>query len=309
MPRNSSGVFTLLNAAFTPGTIISSNAVNGDLADIATGLTQSLATTGVSTMTGQIKGADGSVGAPGHSFGSDLGTGMYRPGLGQVAFAGSGVQLLTMSSTAATFAGTVSGTSFVNVNGVPASIPIGLIADFGAASAPSGWLLCAGQTVSRTTYALLFAVIGTTYGVGDGSTTFGIPDCRGRATYGQDNMGGTPANRITVAGGNFDGTVLGGTGGLQNHTLTQGELPAVSPTFTGNQINLGTLSSPTQYVQKGALIAGSAGGVVDENNASAVQITIPPFTPSGSISALGSGNAHTVLNPALIVTKIIFAGV
>jgi microcystin-dependent protein len=70
------------------------------------------------------------------------------------------------------------------------------------------------------TYSALFDAIGYTYG-GSG-TSFVIPDCRGRATYGQDNMGGSAAGRITT-GGNFDGTVLGNSGGSQDHTLITAE--------------------------------------------------------------------------------------
>jgi microcystin-dependent protein len=64
---------------------------------------------------------------------------------------------------------------------------------FAGSSAPLNHLLCNGQAVSRTTYAALFAVIGTTYGAGDGSTTFNLPDLRGRAPVGLDNMGGSAA--------------------------------------------------------------------------------------------------------------------
>lgn len=55
-----------------------------------------------------------------------------------------------------------------------------MVSDFAGTSAPTGWLLCDGTAVSRTTYAALFAVISTVYGVGDGSTTFNLPDGRGR---------------------------------------------------------------------------------------------------------------------------------
>src|SRR5690242_494962 len=63
--------------------------------------------------------------------------------------------------------------------------PAGVLAMFGAASAPTGWLLCDGTAVSRATYATLFGVIGTTYGTGDGSTTFNLPDFRGRVPAGK----------------------------------------------------------------------------------------------------------------------------
>jgi microcystin-dependent protein len=61
---------------------------------------------------------------------------------------------------------------------------IGAVVGFAGSAAPAGWLLCQGQLISRTTYAALFAVIGTTYGVGDGTTTFGLPDARGRVILG-----------------------------------------------------------------------------------------------------------------------------
>lgn len=86
-----------------PGTIISSASVNADFSDIATALTQSLATTGVSSMSGPIKGIDGAVGAPGYTFSGETSTGMYRSGSGIISFAGAGTNLLTISSSALTF--------------------------------------------------------------------------------------------------------------------------------------------------------------------------------------------------------------
>jgi microcystin-dependent protein len=103
--------------------------------------------------------------------------------------------------------------------------PVGVLAPYAGANAPAGWLLCGGQNISRTTFAGLFAVLGTTYGVGDGSTTFGVPDLRGRTVFGLDNMGGTAANRITNAISAIVGTTLGAVGGNQSmhahtHTVT-----------------------------------------------------------------------------------------
>lgn len=63
---------------------------------------------------------------------------------------------------------------------------------------PTDWLFCYGQAVSRTTYAALFTAIGTNYGAGDGSTTFNLPDMRGRIAAGKDDMGGTAASRMSV---------------------------------------------------------------------------------------------------------------
>lgn len=71
----------------------------------------------------------------------------------------------------------------------------GTLAMFVVDATPTGWLRCNGATVSRTTYANLFAAIGTTYGAGDGSTTFGLPDCRGEFPRFWDNGRGIDVSR------------------------------------------------------------------------------------------------------------------
>ena len=109
----------------------------------------------------------------------------------------------------------------------PPEIPSGAVIPFAGSAAPSGWLLCFGQAISRTTYATLFAAIGTSFGAGDGSTTFNIPDLRGRAAFGLDNMGGTAAGRITSAGSGIAGTTLGATGG-DEHMQAHGHSASVT---------------------------------------------------------------------------------
>ncbi len=106
-------------------------------------------------------------------------------------------------------------------------VPTGVVNPYAGATAPVGWLLCFGQAVSRTVYSTLFTAIGTTYGVGDGSTTFALPDMRGRVAAGQDDMGGTSANRLTSVGDlphidPIDGDILGDTGGGETPHLTTG---------------------------------------------------------------------------------------
>lgn len=98
----------------------------------------------------------------------------------------------------------VSGNVFLDDN-----TPIGTIAPYGGTSDPAYWLICDGRAVSRTAYADLFAVIGTTYGSGNGSTTFNIPDLRGNVAVG--------------ASATYD---LGDTGGEAEHTLTIDEMPS-----------------------------------------------------------------------------------
>ena len=111
----------------------------------------------------------------------------------------------------------------VNPVGIAQSVsssPTGALTAFAGSSAPTGWLLCYGQAVSRATYAALYSVIGTTYGSGDGSTTFKIPDMRGRAPVALDNMGGSDAGRLSVT------NTLGGTGGAEKHLLIVSEMPS-----------------------------------------------------------------------------------
>jgi microcystin-dependent protein len=101
---------------------------------------------------------------------------------------------------------------------VDAVLPIGIIQAFAGSAAPSAnWLLCQGQAVSRSTYSSLFGLVGTTYGVGDGSTTFNVPNLSGRVLVGRD-------------AGQTEFDTLGETGGAKTHTLTSGEMPSHSHT-------------------------------------------------------------------------------
>ena len=99
--------------------------------------------------------------------------------------------------------------------------PSGLVSMFAGSTAPTGWLMCDGTAVSRSTYAGLFAAIGVTYGAGNGSTTFNLPDLRTRVPVGKNGTG-------TFA-------TLGSTGGAETHTLTTAQMP--SHTHTQNSHN------------------------------------------------------------------------
>jgi microcystin-dependent protein len=101
----------------------------------------------------------------------------------------------------------------------------GVVLPFAGAVAPDGWMLCHGQAVSRTAHAHLFAVVGTTYGSGDGSTTFNLPDLRGRVAAGKDNMGGTAASRLAAGASGVNGATLGAAGGAETHALTVPQMP------------------------------------------------------------------------------------
>ena len=153
------------------------------------------------------------------------------------------------------------------------SIPSGAMMDFGGTVAPSGWLLCYGQAISRSTYSALFAVIGTAFGSGDGSTTFNLPDGRGRTRIGLDNMGGVSANRVTAA----QADVMGGNSGAETHTLSVAEMPSHAH------------STPAQngYGNAGSFGSGNAATGTRDTN----------YT--------GGGGAHNNMQPYIALNLII----
>jgi microcystin-dependent protein len=161
--------------------------------------------------------------------------------------------------------------------------PIGAIIDYAGSSAPTGWLLCYGQAVSRSTYAALFAAISTTFGVGDGSTTFNLPDCRGRVAAGKDDMGGSSANRLTNQSGGLNGDTLGAAGGSETHTLTTAELAAHT-----HQTNPATV------------------GISYQSGASSAISGVVPLTAAATTST-GGDTAHNNVQPTIIFNKIIWA--
>ena len=94
---------------------------------------------------------------------------------------------------------------------------VGSIKPFGGATAPSGWLVCDGTAVSRTTYANLFAIIATTWGVGDGSTTFNVPDMIGASAVGVGTSTGYTSNETVALGTKYDDK-------FQSHTHNDAKL-------------------------------------------------------------------------------------
>lgn len=119
--------------------------------------------------------------------------------------------------------------NWVELSSGAAIMPTGVVLPFGGTSAPNGFLIADGTAVSRTEYAALFAVIGTSFGIGDGSTTFNLPDLRGRFIRGVDGSAGNDpdsSGRTATNGGNGGNNV----GSIQpdaykshSHTLSSGD--------------------------------------------------------------------------------------
>ena len=130
--------------------------------------------------------------------------------------------VLTATSTELNYVDGVTSAIQTQINNI-SSVPTGSVSMWVTGTAPTGWLLCQGQAVSRTTYATLFGVISTTYGVGDNSTTFNLPDLRGRVPMGA----GTGRNVADSA--NLTARTLGAKiSDAETVTLTQGQLPSFS---------------------------------------------------------------------------------
>jgi microcystin-dependent protein len=173
-----------------------------------------------------------------------------------------------------------------NLTGIE-GIPTATIVPWSSASVPSGFLECAGADVSRTTYSALFAIIGTTYGAGDGSTTFGLPDLQDNTPVGKSgtkSLGSTGGANTVAATGNVGGSTA-------NASLTIGQLASHQHDILGGN---------------------SAGSSFIKLNSASGPTTTPTYYATGSgdghshnMSATFSGDATSVLQPYLTLIYII----
>lgn len=241
MPFNGTGIFTPL-ITFVDNTLATAEDQNSQDIDIASGLTDCMTRDGQAPATANIS-------------------------LG-------GFRINNVGTGTAT-------TDAVNLSQLSALLPTGVVLPFAGTSVPGGFLLCYGQAVSRSTYAVLFGVIGTTYGSGDSTTTYNLPDFRGIVAAGADNMGGVAANNLT-------GYVVGSVGGDQYATLSTTNLPAHNHTVT-DPGHTHTVTDPGHV--HGPLSPNTS--FVGENS-------------SGPAAALGSG---TIFNPGVATTASAVTGI
>ena len=161
------------------------------------------------------------------------------------------------------------------------AVPVGVVQMWAGEAAPAGWLLCQGQAVSRTTYAALYAVCGTAYGTGNGSSTFNLPDLRARMPIGLSGSGAFNA--------------LGNAGGEENHKLTTAEMPS-----HGHEVTAGG-SMPKLGVWPTNMAAGTGWRAISSTTGSDGALGVV------SASNTGGGSAHNNMPPYMVVNFIIRA--
>ncbi len=181
---------------------------------------------------------------------------------------------------------TTNGTGAASWNPVP---PPGVITAFAGSTAPTGYLLCNGATVSRTTYASLFAIIGTTYGSGDGSTTFAVPDLRSKMIVGVGQGSGL-TNRT-----------LASSGGIETKTLAISEMPSHNHSIN----DPGHAHSQTTINDDFNNSGGNPPGFSADGAGSRTWNNINSNTTGISINSTGSGTAFNIMNPFLALNYII----
>lgn len=265
MPRGPDGTFSLV-----PGTLVSTGDTievsqhNPPFLDVAQALTNSLDRDGTGGMRANLNA--GGFNVTNMAAGSAAGDAVNKGQLDAVASGG---------------------------------LPVGAPIFWFSAVIPSKFIPAYGQAISRATYAELFAVYGTQFGPGDGSTTFNLPDCRGVALVGLDNMGGAPAGRTPAA------STLGGVIGADSVTLTIDQIP--SHNHGGLTGASGAHDHTTNYFL-GSPAGGTPGALIDTGTLGSPVATSAVGDHTHGIAAEGGGSFHNNVQPSmglLILVKAI----
>lgn len=193
-----------------------------------------------------------------------------------------------------TYVDTVAATTYL--------VPTGAILPYGGSSAPSNFLLCDGTAVSRSTYATLFGVIGTSYGSGNGSTTFNLPDFRGRTTVG--------AGTGTVTASGVDADVSTGDDTLTVASNNTKWVTGMSVVFTLTSGTITGLTSTSTYyvIRNSATTIKLASSLANAQNGTAIDLTAkssPVWTITGTLTArtvgeIGGEETHAMSSTELL---------
>jgi hypothetical protein len=163
------------------------------------------------------------------------------------------------------------------------TVPSGSMFMWPTVTSPTGWLICNGSAISRTTYATLFAVISTTYGVGDGSTTFNLPDLRGRSPFGVST-----SYALASTGGSADAIVVSHT-----HTATS----TVTDPGHAHSLPSGQGSNPGTNAYLGSSSTSATAGTTGSQTTG--------ITVATSNASTGSSGTGANLSPYLAINFII----
>lgn len=303
MPTDAFGTYALPDGyEATTGETIEANQHNTPLEDIEAGLTQRLMASGVKPMSGPLLLADGTEALPAAAFNSANSRGWYKTtdGIG-ISIGGTKVVEIT------------SGGIKIGARFIGELIPMSRL------NAPALCVAPVGQALSRAGYPDLWVVAqaeiaggNTFYNSGNGSTTFGIGDVRGRVFAALDNMAGTAtANRLSSI---LSSSVLGAVGGVQSHILTTSELAAHQHTASGWSSGNQSASHNhfIQFLERGvtgggdfAVLTGGTGfqDTTDDQNQNHIHGGI-----GGTTDSTGSSAAHTNVQPTMMVAYALFAG-
>lgn len=295
MPSDANGVYSLPSGYLAvTGETIQASQHNPPLEDLASAMSARLMRTGAAPMTGPLKVVDGTVGSPAVQFANGSSTGWYKTTDG-IGFSVNGTQVAELVS-----GGFKKGARL-----------IGELVPYSGVTAPPLYVLPYGQTLSRTTYADLWAFAqveiaanNTFYNNGNGTTTFGIGDLRGRVVAGADAMGGVAAGRLTDTVAGIDG--LGDTGGAQSRTLVTANLPPYTPSGTISNGSVTVLWSVDGYQPPGG---GSRDAInvigSGRPNSAAFAVT------SGNFTGTAQGGTSTpvvTVQPTIVCNYLLFAG-
>lgn len=295
-PWNGSGTFGLSDTV-TANTDATADETNAILTDLANGVNNAIAKDGQNAMSAPLKLAAGSDSNPSLTFNSDPDTGMYRKSGNTIGISVGGSDAAVIDED-----GIDVPTGKIREKGF-SLIPAGLgPLPFAGSVAPDGWLLCDGSAVSRTTYADLFDAIGTTYGNGDGSSTFNLPDVKGRAVFGKDDMGGSAANRLTNKPGGINGASLGAVGGGEQFTIAKTNLPTLG--LTVNITDPGhkhTMKGSANSSTVGSNIAGDS----TADNSGGHETATATTGISAVIPEIGGDTPINIVPPGIVTNMII----
>lgn len=261
MPRNAQGIYSLpAGNPVVPGTLIESTWANPTMSDIAAALTGSLPRNGSAGMQGPLILA------------------------GDATQPLAAVPLQQLNAT---------------VGGTNSFLPAGAIQLFAMSAVPSGWLECNGSAVSRTTYANLFAAIGETYGAGNGTTTFSLPDLRGQFVRGWDNGRGVDPGRAVGSQQNSANQAHTHTATATNPAHTHGVTdpghghgitdPGHQHLYTDNSnVSGSNVVSGSGWAQSSALTNGAYTGIGINQAATGVQVAAAAQNTTVAVAAEGT---------------------